>query len=306
MHIEDVLQRDSITFSFEFFPPKTEGGWDKLFDRIIDIEALAPSFVSVTYGAGGSTRQRTHELVMKLGQRTGLDAVPHLTCIGHSRMTVQGILRQYAAAGVSNVLAVRGDLTEQEEPESEDFAHAADLVAHIRQFNGEGKHPDPRGFGIIGAGFPEGHPETPNRLVQMEHLKAKVDAGVDCLISQMFFDNRAFFDWCEHCRLVGINVPLLAGVMPITSIGNMKRMADLAAGTRFPTPLLKSVYRCQDDPEAVKRVGIHWATEQCRDLIDQGAQGVHFYTLNQSDATREIYRNLGAKDSTVLRREPTP
>lgn len=309
MHISDILQRDSITFSFEFFPPKTEAGWDRLFDRIRDFETLASSFVSVTYGAGGVTRHRTHELVVKLRRDTELDAIPHLTCTGHSRMTIQAILRQYADGGVSNILAIRGDPPEEMEPDQQeegDFTHAAELVAFIRRFNEQNPHPDKRGFGIIGAGFPEGHPETPNRLVQMDHLRAKVDAGVDCVISQMFFDNSAFYDWCDHCRLVGINVPLLAGIMPITSIANMKRMAELAAGTRFPTPLLKSVYRCQDDPESVKRVGIHWATEQCRDLIDQGVQGIHFYTLNQSDATKEIYRNLGAKDSVALRREPVP
>ncbi|UCD75800.1 MAG: methylenetetrahydrofolate reductase [NAD(P)H] [Phycisphaerales bacterium] len=309
MHINDILQRDSITFSFEFFPPQTDKGWDRLFDRIRDFETLAPSFVSVTYGTDGSTRRHTHELVVKLRQRTGLDAVPHLTCTGHGRATIKEILLQYAGGGVPNVLAIRGDRPEelaQAQQDAGDFTHAVELVRFIRQFNDAGLHPDPRGFGIIAAGFPEGHPETPNRLVQMDHLKAKVDAGVDCLISQMFFDNHAFYDWRDHCRLAGIRIPLLAGIMPITSIANMKRMADLAAGTRFPTPLLKSVYRCQDDPEAVKRVGIHWATEQCRDLIDQGVKGIHFYTLNQSDATREIYRNLGAKDSIALRREPMP
>jgi methylenetetrahydrofolate reductase (NADPH) len=138
----------------------------------------------------------------------------------------------------------------------------------------------------------------------MDHLKAKVDAGVNCLITQMFFDNRAFYDWCERCELAGIDVPLVAGIMPITSLKGMQRMADLAAGTNFPAPLQKMVYRCQDDPESVKRVGIHWATEQCRDLIDHGVRGIHFYTLNQSDATKTIYQNLGAKDSVALRREP--
>jgi methylenetetrahydrofolate reductase (NADPH) len=304
MHIADIFQRDSMTFSFEFFPPATEQGWDRLFERIRHFEALAPSFVSVTYGAGGSTRAHTHELVVRLRKQTGLVPVPHLTCTGHTRATVQSILEQYAASGVSNILAVRGDPPEDQRPydhSNDDVPRAADLIALIRQFCETGGHPDPRGFGIIAAGFPEGHPETPNRLVQMDHLKAKVDAGVDCLISQMFFENRAFYDWCDRCELAGIRVPRVAGIMPITSLKGMRRMAELAAGTNFPAPLQKMIYRCQNDPQAVRRVGIHWATEQCRDLIDHGVHGLHFYTLNQSDATTQIYRTLGAKDSTALR-----
>ncbi len=304
MHITEVFQRDSMTFSFEFFPPKTEAGWGTLFDRIRDLGALAPSFVTVTYGAGGSTRSRTHDLVVKIEQETSLDPVPHLTCTGHGRVTVQAILQQYANAGISNILAIRGDPSAEQDlhdQSADDFPHAVDLVSYVRRFNEMSRHPDSRGFGIIVAGFPEGHSETPNRLIQMDHLKAKVDAGADCVITQMFFDNRAFYDWCERCRLAGISVPLVAGIMPITSIKGMQRMADLAAGTNFPAPLQKAIRRCQDDPEAVKRVGVHWATEQCRDLIDQGAAGIHFYTLNQSDATKRIYETLGAKDSASLR-----
>jgi methylenetetrahydrofolate reductase (NADPH) len=135
----------------------------------------------------------------------------------------------------------------------------------------------------------------------MDHLKAKVDAGADYVCTQMFFDNRVFYDWRERCRLAGIGVPLVAGIMPITSIAGMRRMAELAGGTNFPAPLQRMIYRCQDDPEAVERVGAHWATEQCRDLIEQGASGIHFYTLNRSNATRHIYLTLGARDSSALR-----
>jgi methylenetetrahydrofolate reductase (NADPH) len=304
MHIADILQRDSMTFSFEFFPPRTDEGWTRLFQRIKDFQKLAPSFVSVTYGTGGSTRRHTHELVVDLKRQPDLDPVPHLTCSGHGRETIEAILAAYADAGVSNVLAVRGDPPPEARPydhDRDDLPHAADLIRFIRAFADRTSHPDPRGFGIIAAGFPEGHPETPNRLRQMDHLKAKVDAGADCLISQMFFDNRAFYDWCAQCRLAGIDVPLIAGIMPITSIKGMKHMAELAAGTNFPAPLQKGIYRCQDDPEAVRRVGIHWATEQCRDLIDRGVDGIHFYTLNQSDATKQIYPTRGARDSAALR-----
>jgi methylenetetrahydrofolate reductase (NADPH) len=295
MHIADIFQRDSTTFSFEFYPPKTTEAWEELFERISDFESLAPSFVSVTYGAGGSTRDRTHELVVKLKTQGRLDPVPHLTTVGHSRGEVEQILERYAAAGVSNIMALRGDPPQNEknfDRSKDDFKFAADLVKFIRQFNRDSSHPEARGFGVGVAGFPEGHPDTANTLQLMDHLKAKVDAGADYVCTQMFFDNHAFYDWRERCELAGIKVPLVAGIMPIASVAGMKRMADLSGCTNFPARLQKHIYRCQDDPEAVKRVGIHWATEQCRDLIDNGVRGIHFYTLNRSDATQQIYQTL--------------
>jgi methylenetetrahydrofolate reductase (NADPH) len=151
------------------------------------------------------------------------------------------------------------------------------------------------------AGFPEGHPATPNRLEEMDFLKAKVDAGADYICTQLFFDNHDFYDFRERCELAGIHVPILAGIMPVLSQGGMKRMAQLALGARVPAKLLRALGRAANDPEAVKRVGIHWATEQCRDLLDNQVRGIHFYTLNKSDATRQIYQNLGLRDSSSLR-----
>ena len=300
MHIHDVFARDSITYSFEFFPPRTDAGWESLYATISDFERLAPSFVSVTYGAGGSTRTYTHDLVERLKRGTHLDPIPHLTCVGHREGDVRDILARYAAVGVSNILALRGDPPKQGAPEG-DFRYAAELVRAIRRFNDGlrvgGGHPDPRGFGIGVAGFPEGHPQTPNRLVQIDHLKAKVDEGADYIVTQLFFDNRAFFDFQERCVLNGIKIPIIAGIMPITSIDGLRRMAELAGGTNFPAPLLRSIQRCQGDAASVARVGIHWATEQCRDLIDRGVRGIHFYTLNKSDATRQIYETLGVRAS---------
>lgn len=295
MHIADIFQRDSTTFSFEFYPPKTSEAWEELFERISDFESLAPSFVSVTYGAGGSTRDRTHELVVKLKTQGRLDPVPHLTTVGHRRDDVEQILERYTTAGVSNIMALRGDPPhdiKNYDRRKDEFQFAADLVKFIRQFNRHCTHPDPRGFGIGVAGFPEGHPDTANTLKLMDHLKMKVEAGADYVCTQMFFDNHAFYDWRERCELAGIKIPLVAGIMPIASIAGMKRMADLSGCTNFPARLQKHIYRCQDDPEAVKRVGIHWATEQCRDLIDNGVRGIHFYTLNRSDATQQIYQTL--------------
>ena len=301
MHIADILSRGSTTASFEFFPPQKDAGWDSLFDSIRELEQLAPSFVSVTYGAGGSTRQRTNELVLRLRAQSSLDPVPHLTCVGHTRAEVQDILERYASAGVSNILALRGDPPKGGAVPSGDFPHAADLVRFIRDFNASGRHPDPRGFGIGVAGFPEGHPETPNTLRLMDHLKAKVDAGADWICTQLFFDNRAFLDWSERCDLGGIRVPIVAGVMPVLSMANLERMAELAACTHVPAKLLRALQRCGSDAEGVERVGIHWATQQCLELLDHGVRGIHFYTLNRSAATREIFRNLGLKTAASLR-----
>jgi methylenetetrahydrofolate reductase (NADPH) len=296
MHINDIFARDKTTFSFEFFPPKTDEAAQQLFENIADLEELRPSFVSVTYGAGGSTRQRTHDLVVRIQRTTSLDPIPHLTCVCHSEEDIRQIVSRYAAAGVSNILALHGDPPRDVagyDRSRDEFRYAVDLVRFIRRFNGEWGHPDPRGFGIGVAGFPEGHPDTPNRLKEMEHLRAKVDAGADYICTQLFFDNRDFYDFRERCELAGIRVPILAGIMPITSLAGMKRMAELAAGARFPAGLLRRIEPCGDDAEAAKRVGIDWATEQCRDLLANQVRGIHFYTLNRSDATRQIYANLG-------------
>jgi methylenetetrahydrofolate reductase (NADPH) len=170
-------------------------------------------------------------------------------------------------------------------------------VAFIRSRE---KVPDPRGFGIGVAGFPEGHPGTPNRLLEMDYLKRKVDAGADYICTQLFFENRDFYDFRERCELAGIRVPIVAGIMPITSRKGMVRMAEMALGVRYPARLIRGVERCADE-ESVAKFGCHWATEQCRDLLDNNVRGIHFYTLNKSDATRRIYENLGVKDSTALR-----
>jgi methylenetetrahydrofolate reductase (NADPH) len=296
MHIQDIFARYATTFSFEFFPPKTDKAAERLYETIRQLETLNPHFTSVTYGAGGTTRERTHDLVMRIKENSSLDPIPHLTCVCSPEQEIRQILERYAEAGISNILALAGD-PPPDIPHynraQDAFPHAADLVRFIRKFNDEGIHPDRRGFGIGVAGFPEGHPATPNRLLEMDHLKAKIDEGADYICTQLFFDNRDFYDFRERCELAGIKVPIIAGIMPIASVEGMKRMADLAAGARFPAPLLRAVERCQDDSESVRRIGIHWATEQCRDLLDNGVRGIHFYTLNNSDATRQIFLCLG-------------
>jgi len=301
MHIRDILTGPQPSLSFEFFPPRTPGAWEDLYQAIRELEPLAPSFVSVTYGAGGGTRELTHDLVVRIKQTTSIPPVPHLTCVGHSEQEVGAILERYAAAGVSNILALRGD-PPRDQPNYDwsqgDFRHASDLVRFIKKFNDSGRHPDPRGFGIGVAGFPEGHPATPNRVTELDHLKAKVDAGADYICTQLFFDNHDFFDFSDRCDLAGIHVPILAGIMPVTSLSGMKRMAELAEGARYPAKLVRALARANSNPESVEKIGIHYAAEQCASLLDGGVAGIHFYTLNKSYATREIFSALGLSAKT--------
>ncbi len=290
MHIREILHRYHPCFSFEFFPPRTREGAEQLYASMVDLVPLHPSYVSVTYGAGGSTRELTHGLLIRIQQHAELTVVSHMTCVGATREEIGAILSEYQEHGIVNIMALRGDPPKGEtafrQPEG-GFAHAVDLVAFIKR-----NFPQ---MGVGVAGFPEGHPETPNRLVEMDYLKAKVDAGADYICTQLFFDNRDFYDFCERCEIAGITIPIIAGIMPVTSLKGMRRMAELALGARFPARLTKSLVRAKDD-EYVERVGIHWATEQVRDLIDQGVQGVHFYTLNRSTATLRIYETLGLKN----------
>ena len=296
MHIKEILEKNKIAFSFEFFPPKDKDSSGNLFKAIKELNDLEPSYVSVTFGAGGSTRDLTHDLVVKIQQETNLTVVSHLTCVGSSKDEIFNILDRYQKEGIQNIMALRGD-----PPHGYDrfvkteggFQYATELVQFIKE-----NFPT---MGIGVAAYPEGHPETPNRLIEIEHLKDKVEAGADYICTQMFFDNHNFYDFRERCRIEGITIPILAGIMPITSKQGMRRMADLALGSHYPPKLIKSINRA-DDKEAVKRVGAHWATEQVLDLIDNNVEGIHFYTLNQSQATREIYTSLGVKNSHSFNR----
>ncbi len=290
MHIRDILAAGQTTISFEFFPPRQPEGTAKLMDSIATLESFAPHFVSVTYGAGGSTRDLTHDLLVRVRQTTSLEPVAHLTCVGHSREDIAQILERYAAAGVANLLALRGDNPVNGSTPCGDFQHASELVSTIRSFT----HPaDSRGFGIGVAGFPEGHPATPNRLLELDHLKAKVDAGADYICTQLFFDNHDFYDFRDRCDLVGIRVPIIAGILPVTNMAGLRPIAELAAGARIPARLLKALRHAGDDAEAVEDIGTQYAAAQCADLLHEGVAGIHFYTLNQSRATIAILRSLG-------------
>lgn len=294
MLVKDILARRQPSCSFEFFPPKTDEGWERLFVSIAELRHLKPAYVSVTYGAGGATREHTHNLVVRIQKETDLTVISHLTCVGHTRDEIFTIVERYQQHGVENILALRGDPPRGQDDfvqPKDGFLYAADLVAFIK------KHFPGMCVGV--AGFPEGHPGTPNRLQEIEYLKAKVDAGADFIMAQLFFDNRDFYDFCGRCELAGINVPIIAGIMPITSRQGMVRMAELAAGSRVPASLLKAVDRAGTD-ERVAKVGLHWATEQVRDLLDHAVRGIHFYTLNNSAEVMQMYETLGVSDSDKL------
>ncbi|MBL0953845.1 MAG: methylenetetrahydrofolate reductase [NAD(P)H] [Leptospira sp.] len=290
MHISEILGKKQTTISFEFFPPKNEEASEDLFRNIQELSQMNPAYVSVTYGAGGSTRDLTHDLVVKLQEQTGLTIVSHLTCVGSTKEEIGEILKRYQKSGIHNIMALRGDPPkgQNEFQKTENgFEYAGELVGFIK-----GNYPN---MGIGVAGFPEGHPSTPNRLKEIEYLKWKVDQGADYICTQLFFNNDSFYDFVERCEIAGIKVPIIAGIMPITSRKGMARMAELSLGTNFPAKLLKSLSRAEDDAYA-ENVGIHWATEQVRDLLDHKIAGIHMYTLNKSKATRKIYESLGIRN----------
>jgi methylenetetrahydrofolate reductase (NADPH) len=285
MSIADLYRRGEPVISFEFFPPRTDAGFRSLYRTIEDLKQLGPGFVSVTMGAGGSTRSKTVELVIRIQQELGITAMAHLPCTGFERHEIGEILDSLAAGDVKNVLALRGDPPRDEE----DFHHpvdgfdfASELTAYIAE----------RGdFTIGGACHPEVHPDAENAEVDLANLKRKVDAGSDFLITQLFFDNRKYFDFMARARRVGIEVPIVAGIMPITSVSGIRRMTALG-GAMIPSDLDAELSRVADDDDATLEVGIEWTTAQCRELMEQGAPGIHFYTLNRSPATRRIYEAL--------------
>ncbi|HVG57106.1 MAG TPA: methylenetetrahydrofolate reductase [NAD(P)H] [Hyalangium sp.] len=289
MKIRNRLNPSNPCFSFEFFPPKTDEGTANLLKTLEDLAPLEPGFVSVTYGAGGSMRDRTVELVTRIKQTTGIEAMAHLTCVGHSQEELREILQRLAAAKIDNVLPLRGDPPKGETrfvPAAGGFRYASELVQFIREedFN----------FCLGGACYPEGHVETVSRDDDLRHLKAKVDAGLDFLITQLFFDNAFYFDFVERARRAGINIPIVPGIMPITNFEQVHRFTRMC-GTTVPMRLGLQLERVKDQPEAVVQLGVAHATVQCMELLARGVPGIHFYTLNKSPATRMIVGALRAR-----------
>ncbi len=288
MKVKEILERGQPCISFEFFPPKTDEGLVALMQTVESLKELSPSFVSMTYGAGGSTRAKTVQLVSKIKNQIGIEAVAHLTCVGHRQEEIAAILDELKKEGIENVLALRGD-----PPKGQDkfvaveggFANADELVTFIRsRFD----------FSLGVAGYPEKHPEASSLDVDVERLARKVAAGADFVVTQLFFSNEDYFGFVKRARAAGVTVPIIPGIMPVSDTDQVKRFTQLC-GAKLPSSLLSRLEAAGADKAAVAKIGIDHAAVQCEDLLRKGAPGVHFYTLNRSDATREIFRRLKSK-----------
>lgn len=287
MRIADIFKSGpDPVFSFEFFPPKGEKGRDALLATIADLEDLAPSFVSVTYGAGGSTRDRTLELVSYIKNRVGIEAMAHLTCVGATRDEISGVLDALESASIENVIALRGDPPQDADdfvPHPDGLAHALDLIEMIR--GGD------RPICLAAACYPEVHPQATSPEDDLTHTIAKVHAGAEVLISQLFFDNNCYFRFVEKLRAEGVEVPVVPGIMPITNVAQIERFTRMC-GASIPDALSRKLEPVREDPDAVVELGIEHSVEQCAELLAGGAPGVHFYTLNRSRSTRDILSRL--------------
>jgi methylenetetrahydrofolate reductase (NADPH) len=285
MRINEILASETPVFSFEFFPPKTEAGERNLYAALGDLQALDPSFVSVTYGAGGSSREKTIEIVKRIKDEFGLEAMAHFTCVGATVGELRETLDEMRQAGIDNVLALRGDPPEGQQDWTKTdggLEYSRELVELI------GSDYE---FAIGAACFPETHIHAQSSESDLRYLAEKVQAGVDFLITQMFFDNNFYFDFVARARAAGIEVPIIPGIMPITRVGQVERMATMC-GSEIPAGLRAELHAREDDAEAVLDFGVAYATLQCSELLAAGAPGIHFYTLNRSPATRAILSAL--------------
>jgi methylenetetrahydrofolate reductase (NADPH) len=285
MKIRDLFPHKKSTFSFEFFPPKTKKAAATLYDTVSDLKFLNPDYVSVTYGAGGSTRQRTIELVLKLQREQNFNVMAHLTCVGHTKEELRQIITHMKDEGVENILALRGDPPEGEKefkPVEGGLSHANELVALIREIGD---------FCIGVAGCPEGHPESPTLDGDIDNLKRKVDAGADFIVTQLFFDNHHYFDFVERCRKAGIDCRIIPGIMPVTNLKNVTFITEMC-GAHFPEGLLSRLEKYTDDPATTAFIGLEHAHRQCQWLLEDGAPGIHFYTLNKSLSSRHLMEKL--------------
>ena len=288
MQIRHMLATGSPTVSFEFFPPKQDQGFASLFETIDALRSLCPSYVSVTYGAGGSTRQRTVELVKRIKRDTGIEVMAHITCVGATQEQISGVLDALEAARVENVLPLRGDPpqgADRFEHVAGGFRYANELVGFIRRRYR---------FCLGAACYPETHPEAASPEDDLANLKRKVDAGADFLITQLFFDNDDFLRFRDRAAGAGISVPMLAGIMPVRSLAQTQRFAKMC-GAHIPAALLARLEAVRDSPVQVRAVGIDHATSQCKQLLAEGVAGLHFYTLNHSTSTQSIYRQIQSR-----------
>jgi len=288
VRIGDLIAEGGKSYSFEFFPPKDEDGERVLWQSIRDLEPLRPTFVSVTYGAGGSTREGTIRVTSRIAKETSLTPMAHLTCVGHTAEELRAILRAYAEGGVHNVMVLRGDPTDGPgtawTATEGGFNYASELVDLVHSLDG---------FGIGVAAFPEGHRDAASLEADALVMRRKYDAGADFAVTEMFFRASDYFGLVERCAANGVDFPIIPGIMPITNLRSVERMTELSG--RDVPPEVLARFEGVTDPAEVRRIGIEVATELCDELLAGGAPGLHFYTLNRSKATREIYAGLGSR-----------
>jgi len=278
--------RSRPVFSFEFFPPKTDGGYRTLFQTIEDLKRLDPAFVSVTSHARGENRSKTAELVIRIQNELGITAMAHMTCTGQTREELAETLAQLRAAGIENVMALRGDPPKDQpdwRPVPGGFRYGSELAAFVRAQGG---------FCVGGGCYPEVHPEAKSAEADLEMLRRKIDAGAEFLITQLFLHNAHYFRFVERARAAGISVPIVPGIMPIVSLDNLRGAMRNAPTSETPAELEQTLTDAGDDKARALEVGVEWATRQCRELLAQGAPGIHFYTLNRSPATRRVHARL--------------
>ena len=285
MKLSDVYADGRFGLSFELFPPKTDAGLSTLFAHVEKLVELKPSFITCTYGAGGSTQARTLDIVSEVKQRFDLSVASHLTCVGSSRDDLRAYLKDASLRGVDYLVALRGDPPKGEtefKPEADGLSYANELVALIRD-----EFPD---FGIAVAGYPEKHQEAPSMDVDLANLKRKVDCGADSVVTQLFYDNQDFFRFCEQCEEIGIRVPVVPGILPVTSLAQIQRITSMCAA-KLPEGLVAELGK-KDDADWQTKVGIEFATRQVQELLDHGVAGLHFYVLNKSQATLEVAKQV--------------
>lgn len=297
MRIDAILAERRPVFSFEFFPPKTSDGLTNLRETLAVLSTDEPDFVSVTYGALGSTRDTTIDIVKWIKQDLGIEAMAHFTCVGATVAELRATLDEIEAAGVDNVLALRGDppAGQDEWVQTEGgLLYSTELIALL------GEHYD---FAVGAAAFPEVHPQADSAESDISFLKAKQDAGASFLITQLFYDNDYYFDFVARAREAGVTVPIIPGVMPVINLRNIRRITDLCK-SEIPEPFERQLEVREDDPQALQDLGVAYATLQCVDLLARGAPGIHFYTLNRSPATRAILAALRAAQPWTRAKQP--
>ena len=285
MRIADRFAQPGPVLSFEFFPPKTPEAVERLYATAKELKALRPAFVSVTYGAGGSTRQLTVDLVTRIKHDIGLETMAHLTCVGHTKEELAEVLDTLAAGGIENVLALRGDPPRGQTtfvPTPGGFTYGQELTRFVKE-----RYP----FCLGGAAYPEKHVEAADRESDLRHLKEKVDGGAEFLITQLFFDPNDYFRFVDRARAIGIDVPILPGIMPVTNVAQIHRFTTMC-GASIPESLRDMLDRVKGDETAVVALGVEWASDQCRRLLAGGAPGIHFYTLNRSHSAQMVFENL--------------